>query len=78
MDLRLLYQIPGKPATLPGHHQDEYADALRQLAGAGVALADVQSVQKRLMERKRYVDMTGNWLNHPNDYLARIHAQVLS
>lgn len=58
-------------------HQDEYADALRQLAGSGVALADVQSVQKHLMKRKRYVDMTGNWLNHPNDYLARIHAQVL-
>ena len=58
-------------------YQDEYADALRKLCGPGIALADIQGVQKSLMQRKRYIDLTGNLLNHPNDYLARIQAQVL-
>ena len=36
-----------------------------------------QAVQKEIGKRKRYIDITGNWLNHPNDYLARILAQVV-
>lgn len=32
---------------------------------------------KEIGKRKRYIDITGNWLNHPNDYLARILAQVV-
>ncbi len=67
--------------TAPFHfwaYQDEYAEALRSLCGPGAALADIQSVQKTLMKKKRYIDMTGNLLNHPNDYLARIQAQVMA
>ena len=41
------------------------------------AIADIQGVQKVIENRKRYIDLTGNNLNHPNDYLARIYAQVL-
>ena len=36
-----------------------------------------QAVQKEIGKRKRYIDITGNWLYHPNDYLARILAQVV-
>lgn len=67
--------------TAPYHftaYQDEYADALRPLCGSGIVLADIQSVQKTLMKKKRYIDLTGNLLNHPNDYMARIQAQVVA
>lgn len=37
-------------------------------------LLHIQAVQKEIGKRKRYIDITGNWLNHPNDYLARILA----
>ena len=40
-------------------------------------LLHIQAVQKEIGKRKRYIDITGNWLNHPNDYLARILAQVV-
>ena len=30
-----------------------------------------------LLEKKRYADMTGNNVNHPNDYLARVYAPTL-
>jgi len=59
-------------------YQDEYEDALKALCGPGVVLANVQAVQKEIMKKKRYLDLTGNLLNHPNDYLSRIQAQVLA
>ncbi len=70
-------------ATPPEHfaaHQDEYAESLANIAAdtAGTVVADVQGVQKYLMKRKRYIDLTGNWLNHPNDYLVRVQAQVMA
>lgn len=59
-------------------HQEEYEESLMPLCGQGVILANVQAVHKEIMKRKRYFDLTGNLLNHPNDYLARIQAQVLA
>ena len=57
--------------------QHEYATQLQTLCGSGIGIADVQSVQKAVMKKKRFVDISGNWLNHPNDYLARIQAQTV-
>ena len=48
-----------------------------ELCGKGIALADIQTVQKNIMKKKRYIDLTGNLLNHPNDYLSRIQAQIV-
>ncbi len=43
-----------------------------------VAVADMTKMHYDLLERgKRYRDMTGNNVNHPNDFLARIYAQVI-
>lgn len=58
-------------------YQDEYANALLPLYGKGCIIADIQNVQRMIMKRKRYIDITGNNINHPNDYFARIHAQVI-
>jgi len=43
----------------------------------GSALADVTAVHSRLLASKRYVDMTGNNVNHPNDFLTRVYAMVV-
>ena len=73
--------LPNELARTAPHyfcaHQDEYSESLQELTGSGVALADVQSLQKEIEKRKRYIDLTGNWLNHPNDYLARVQGQVV-
>ena len=58
-------------------YQREHAKYLKTLEETGTAIADIQGVQKIIEERKRYIDFTGNNLNHPNDYLARIYAQVI-
>ena len=30
-----------------------------------------------LLKRKAFIDMTGNNVNHTNDYLTRVYAQVI-
>lgn len=50
---------------------------LNELEKEGCAVADVTSLHEYLLTRKRYVDMTGNHVNHPNDFLVRLYAQVI-
>ncbi len=68
----------GTPPMYFAAHQEEYAEALRSLCGEGIGLADVQEVHREINKRKRYIDLTGNWLNHPNDFLARLYAQTIA
>ena len=41
-----------------------------------VGLVPVTKIHQAVLETKRYYDMTGNNVNHPNDFLARIYAQT--
>ncbi len=41
----------------------------------GLAFVDVTSAHLALLERKDYLDVSGNGANHPNDFLHRIYAQ---
>jgi acyl-CoA thioesterase I len=54
-----------------------YRDALRSLTGPGVAMADMTAIWGNLLERKKFHDMTGNGLNHPNDFGHRLYAQAI-
>lgn len=56
----------------------QYRDALAQLCGPGVALADMTSLWTELLKVKADRDLTGNGVNHPNDFGHRLYAQVLS
>jgi lysophospholipase L1-like esterase len=63
---------PIKPERFPA-----FRDALLGLAGEGIAVADVTSIWLELMKRKRFLDLTGNGVNHPNDFGHRLYAQVI-
>ncbi|MGE4490317.1 MAG: SGNH/GDSL hydrolase family protein [Kiritimatiellales bacterium] len=54
-----------------------YREALKDMEGPGVAMADMWAMHGYLLEHKTYWDMTGNHVNHPNDFLVRIYAQTL-
>lgn len=41
------------------------------------AVCNVTAMQASAMLRKRFIDMTGNNVNHPNDFFHRMHAQYL-
>jgi len=59
-------------------YQDKYYDVLKALECPGTAIASFYHMQKALLEKKRFVDMTGNNVNHPNDFMIRCHAQNLA
>lgn len=52
-------------------------DALAQLTGPGIALADVTAVWQTLLQRKTFYDITGNGVNHPNDFSHMLYAQTI-
>lgn len=55
----------------------EFRDALNKICGKGVVLADLTSVWSELLQRKSFHDITGNGVNHPNDFGHRIYAQIV-
>ncbi len=54
-----------------------YAAEMKKLVGPGCALADVTTVWLALMERKTHLDLSGNGLNHPNDFGHRLYAAIV-
>ncbi len=56
----------------------QYRDALASLVEPGIALADMTSIWSEMLKRKKDADLTGNGVNHPNDFGHRVYAQVLT
>ena len=56
----------------------EYRDQLASLCKPGIALADMTSVWTEFLKRKQNSDLTGNGVNHPNDFGHRVYAQVMA
>ncbi len=56
---------------------DGYSRTLDQLCGPGVILADVTRLWNDVTVRKSVYDLTGNGINHPNDFGHRLYAQVI-
>jgi hypothetical protein len=54
-----------------------FRDTLLTLQAPGVVCADVTSVWLEVMRRKIFLDVTGNGVNHPNDFAHRLYAQVI-
>ena len=76
-DIILMSPLVSNPLIFPTEWFDAYADALYPLEEEGVAVADVTSMMGEMLTRKRYLDMTGDNLCHPNDYVSRLFAQIL-
>ncbi|MEI7672513.1 MAG: SGNH/GDSL hydrolase family protein, partial [Deltaproteobacteria bacterium] len=55
-----------------------YREALAKLCKPGIAMADMTSMWTELLKYKKDWDMTGNGVNHPNDFGHRIYAQIIS
>lgn len=54
-----------------------YRDELAGLVGEGVALVDLTAVWEEQLRAKEMFDLTGNGLNHPNDFGHRLYAQAV-
>ena len=70
--------LPNPDAKFFNLNQANFYDAMVETCEKeGVAVVNMTGVHESLLQRKRYADMTGNNVNHPNDYLARVYAQTL-
>ena len=82
-ECELIYVSTTLPNPLAGQFvrdHDTHEALLCDLAeeyGNAADIARITAMHKALMEKKRYFDMTGNNINHPNDFLARVYAQSL-
>ncbi len=76
----LVASMLGNPDWVALHTEllPRYRDALAQLCGPGVALADLTSIWAAFHQLKHDWDQTGNGVNHPNDFGHRVYAQVLA
>lgn len=52
-------------------------DELAHLEAPGVTLVDMTSIWATLLERKSFYDLTGNGVNHPNDFGHSLYAQAI-
>lgn len=69
--------LPNQEAAgFVGNHET-HEPSLLQLQGEGVAVVEMTSMHKSLLAKKRFYDMTGNNINHPNDYFARVYAHAI-
>lgn len=58
--------------------QYQFIKALKRISKPNVAVVDMTTMHQDLMDAgKKFVDMTANCVNHPNDFIARIYAQQI-
>ena len=71
--------LPNKELTRFWGNQRLFLRELTELASQypGIAVADMTTMHSELLKRKAFLDMTGNNVNHTNDYLTRVYAQVI-
>ncbi|MCC6509903.1 MAG: SGNH/GDSL hydrolase family protein, partial [Pirellulaceae bacterium] len=55
----------------------KYRDELSRRVGPQTCLADLTEVWSTMLQHKHDFDLTGNGLNHPNDFGHRLYAQCL-
>jgi len=68
--------MPRNEKWRPLQPMDGYADALKSLESDKIAVADVWSVVRHLRRDKGAHELTDN-INHPNDFVVRVYAQVV-
>lgn len=78
-DFILVASMTGNPdlSNFPASHFEGYRDALKALQGPGVAVADMTTMWIDLLKHKTFADLTGNGVNHPNDFGHIVYANVI-
>lgn len=71
--------LPNREAAGFFVNQEQYEAALADLVmnTPGTVLVPITSIHRYLLTKKRFLDMTGNNINHPNDFVVRAYAQAV-
>ena len=60
--------VPNKDCAYVYKEQEHYVRGLRMLEDTGITVLDMTTVFLWMLRRKRYCEISGNNLNHPNDF----------
>lgn len=69
--------IPNNESWTYDGNQKTYYEEYQKIDDPHIAFVNMTKVHLELLKRKRFKDMTGNNVNHPNDFLARVYAQAI-
>ena len=71
--------LPNAEAANMLVNQYNYVAVLNEIASerGNVAVADVGTLSFRLLQLKKFRDMSANNINHPNDFMHRLYAQTI-
>ncbi len=79
--------LPNPILTDPQAHfwgnQQYFLPVLEEIAadpvhGGHIAVANISDMHRYLLTKKRFLDLTSNNVNHPNDFFYRLYAQFLT
>ena len=59
------------------YKQQEILCRICEKYGEITELVPMTDMHSALLEKKRFFDMTGNNVNHPNDFLTSVYAQTI-
>lgn len=76
-EIILVAPMMGNPLAFPAKRFLGYRDALKKLTSEKISLADVTTPWMELMKHKNFSDLSGNNINHPNDFGHRLYAEVI-
>ena len=74
----LVAPMLANPNSTFAGNQSLYKAGLQSLTKVGVVMVDMTRVDQELLNHKTYGDLTGNNINHPNDFLIRWYAQEVA
>jgi len=69
--------LPNPVSSFATGCHEAYRPWLLRLGQRGVAVADMTALHRDLLAAKRFEDFNSNNINHPNDFFARVYAQML-
>lgn len=71
--------LPNKAFKRFYGNQDIFVSVLKNLCANYdfAELADMTEIHRSMLQRKRFEDISGNHINHPNDFLSRVYAQTV-
>ncbi len=76
-EIILVAPMTGNPLAFPAVRFIGYREALRNLTSPKISLADVTTPWLELLKHKNFSDLSGNNINHPNDFGHRLYAEVI-
>jgi hypothetical protein len=60
--------VPNRDCRSVYAGQDKYIDGLQTLQQDGVTVCNCTAIAQFLLQHKAYIEISGNNLNHPNDF----------